>query len=302
MQKVFALISTMLVAILFCLYFSPEAVRIDNRTLYICIFLIAVAHCACLDKRMGAAVFILGVVYILFASNRESIVNNAPDLDAEIVVARYKESLDWLGKSPYSGFNHIIYNKGPNTDFYTSDKTTAVVNLPNVGKCDHTYLYHIVENYDKLKDITIFLPGSVDMGFKNENATRIINSLYSKQTSTIIGHAKNNVQMDMWDFTLDNWKTTDAVNHDDTVPDTTELAKIRPFGEWYRHHFGDLHITLYSPFGIMAISRKHIHNHPKSYYENLISELDKSPNPEVGHFFERAWVAVFHPMDGLVAL
>ena len=34
------------------------------------------------------------------------------------------------------------------------------------------------------------------------------------------------------------------------------------------------------------------------YYMDLIKDLDKSSNPEAGHYFERAWEAVFYPMTG----
>ena len=30
-------------------------------------------------------------------------------------------------------------------------------------------------------------------------------------------------------------------------------------------------------------------------YDKLIKELEVSSNPEVGHYFERAWAAVFGP-------
>ena len=43
-----------------------------------------------------------------------------------------------------------------------TDKVKKVISLKNLGKCDHTYFHHIVNNYNKLADVTIFLPGSID--------------------------------------------------------------------------------------------------------------------------------------------
>ena len=65
----------------------------------------------------------------------------------EIVVARYNETLGWLNEYPFNQFKYIIYNKGDN---YTFVKTGVqqIINLENVGRCDHTYLYHIIENYN----------------------------------------------------------------------------------------------------------------------------------------------------------
>jgi hypothetical protein len=47
--------------------------------------------------------------------------------------------------------------------------------------------------------------------------------------------------------------------------------------------------------GIFGIGKKHIIQHPKAYYEKLIQELNTHSNPEVGHYFERSWAAIFHP-------
>ena len=33
-----------------------------------------------------------------------------------------------------------------------------------------------------------------------------------------------------------------------------------------------------------------------SYYEDLIKGLSDHQSPEEGHFFERSWAAVFHPL------
>ena len=50
----------------------------------------------------------------------------------------------------------------------------------------------------------------------------------------------------------------------------------------------------------MGIQKSWIIQHPRSYYEKFIQELNKSSNPEVGHYFERAWVAIFHPMKDCI--
>lgn len=45
-----------------------------------------------------------------------------------------------------------------------------------------------------------------------------------------------------------------------------------------------------------AVSREHIHQHPKHWYEKLLAAVSNHSNPEDGHFLERSWVAVFHPI------
>ena len=68
-----------------------------------------------------------------------------------VVVSRYQENIDWADGIE----NGIIYNKGPTTPV----SRHPVITLPNVGREGHTYLYHIIQNYDQLPDHTCFLQG-----------------------------------------------------------------------------------------------------------------------------------------------
>eukprot|EP01034_Spumella_vulgaris_P024033 gene24033-30329_t len=47
---------------------------------------------------------------------------------------------------------------------------------------------------------------------------------------------------------------------------------------------------------MFAVSREHIHQHDIEYYRSLLKSLETHANPEDGHFIERSWVAVFHPI------
>jgi hypothetical protein len=45
----------------------------------------------------------------------------------------------------------------------------TVVNLPNVGRCDHTYAYHMSDMYWNLADVTIFIKDSYDPNSPQSN-------------------------------------------------------------------------------------------------------------------------------------
>ena len=68
-----------------------------------------------------------------------------------IVNARFNEDLKWL--EDFTDFNIHIYNKGNNIDLKN-------VVLPNIGREAHTYLTHIVNNYDNLDDFIVFCQGN----------------------------------------------------------------------------------------------------------------------------------------------
>ena len=67
-----------------------------------------------------------------------------------IVVANYNEDINWL--LPYED-SVIIYNKGTSK----IPPFSNVVSLPNVGREGHTYLHHIIENYDELSERITFI-------------------------------------------------------------------------------------------------------------------------------------------------
>ena len=216
----------------------------------------------------------------------------------ELVVARYNEDLHWLKQSPFSNYSVVCYNKGPNDAFYHSPKMKTV-HVKNVGRCDHTYLYHIVKNYDQLAEITLFLPGSVNMPHKMKKALQQIQEVEKHKTTVFLGrHYPEGVFEKCKDFQLDHWVASDKTNQQINQESHLKKANPRPFGRWYQKHFQDLHVEYISHFGILGISRDHIVQHPKSYYETLLKELDNDSNPEVGHYFERAWAAVFSPLKG----
>jgi hypothetical protein len=212
----------------------------------------------------------------------------------ELVIARYGEDLKWLNDSPFVQYQNIIYNKGMDDNFTTNEKTKRVVKLPNVGRCDETYLNHIVNHYSDLADITIFLPGSVDMSHKLSKAVSLIVNVEKHLDTVFIGQKYNNVREDLYDFQLDEWKASDAKNSQLNPETKLELATVRPFGKWYEKHF-QWDIQHVSYLGILGISKRDILNHPIDFYRNILTQLQNSSNPEVGHYVERSWEAIFHP-------
>jgi len=79
-------------------------------------------------------------------------------LKIEIVIARYNEDLSWLKKIPKS-IKITIYNKGLDDIEKIDGVKYDIIKLPNIGRESHTYLYHIINNYDNLAHKTIFCQG-----------------------------------------------------------------------------------------------------------------------------------------------
>jgi hypothetical protein len=214
----------------------------------------------------------------------------------EIIVSRFNEDLAWANEPPFSKYPVICYNKGINNN-YKVNNLKKEVKLNNVGRESHTYLYHIINNYENLADITVFLPGSVNTDIYNKwkRANILMNNIDTHDGSLFIGPKYKNVREDLYDFKINEYKSTNENNNLINHVNKLEMCSIRPYGKWYENKFPGIDIKYVSYNGIFAVSKEDILKKTKKYYENLIEELTNHPNPEAGHYFERSWVAVFYP-------
>lgn len=69
-------------------------------------------------------------------------------MNMELVVAHYRENLNWLS-----------FVDQPITIYSKDQPTENSIVLPNIGRESHTYIYHIVNNYNKLQEWTAFTQG-----------------------------------------------------------------------------------------------------------------------------------------------
>jgi hypothetical protein len=214
----------------------------------------------------------------------------------DLVVSYYKENLDWLNNKTDKIDTIYIYSKGNKSP--STSIPHVEISIENIGRCDHTYLYHIITNYDKLADVTIFTTGSTGaLKHKLKNFRLILANVFKTHNSCFLGQHENDVAKTQYDFKIDNYRSSNISNQEASAADILALASPRPFGRWYNKHFPGIKISHVVYYGVFAVSKKHIHAHPKSYYKKLIKEFPKDhSNPEVGHYFERSWVAVFHPL------
>lgn len=215
----------------------------------------------------------------------------------DIVISRYNEDLKWTLEEPFNEFQYIVYNKGDNEEF---EKTFVkqIINLKNVGRNDHTYLYHIVTNYENLNDIVVFLPGSVNMSYKKVKATELLNRLKKNNYNKAIfiaTYLKKGALIEFFNFKLDNWTASDSQNYKKNSENVLLPANIRPFGKWFLFNLGNITVNLYQWHGIFSIDKNDIIKHKKFRYERLMDQLECSSNPEVGHYIERSWPAIFYP-------
>ena len=218
------------------------------------------------------------------------------------MVSRYNEDLRWLDDSPFNEYEYIVYNKSDNDNFCKTN-VKSIIKLPNIGKCDHTYLYHIVNNFENLNEILVFLPGSLDISYKREKASDMLERIKKNnyKNAVFIGDYSTNVLKEFYNFTINFHRTSYSNNFENENSCHVSPASIRPFGKWYLHNFGNISINYYTFWGIFSVHKNDIIQHPKYRYEKLLSQLEVF-SPEAGHFTERSWGAIFYPMKSTKVL
>ncbi len=221
--------------------------------------------------------------------------SNIGSKSISIVVARYNEDLKWTLEEPFNKFKYIVYNKGDNDNFEKTN-VESIITLPNVGKCDHTYLYHVYNSYDNLADINVFLPGSIDMENKKNKAKSLLHNILISNRAVFECIEAHSIKTQLYNFTLDVWATSHDKNLEKNETVILEKSPIRPFGKWFENKFGEIDIKHLCFMGIFSIGKEDIKQHDKNRYLELLNELNHI-NPEVGHYIERSWAAIFYPLN-----
>jgi len=196
----------------------------------------------------------------------------------QIVVSRYNEDISWLLL-----FKNItlVYNKGNNEHLLSKFDT---IQLPNVGRESHTYLYHIVQNYDNLAEKTIFFQGKINDHkildiedyFKDDLFIAKFNKFDIEKLKVKISH-------------IGKWKS-------DLISGKMRRSNYIPY-VWLSNCIGiavDDEFTKIVWGANFSIHRDLILSKPKIFYENILRYIDDHINPEEGHFLERSWYMIFH--------
>ena len=194
----------------------------------------------------------------------------------EFVISQYKEDLDWL--APVANHCHI-YHKGGKVIPHFEYRQWQI--LPNVGREGHTYLHHIVNNYDYLADITVFLQGSLSTERWFGRAFKNIGEYVS------LAH-KNRFSCSSLEEKYSNWeRIKDVESEHHRAKDT--------FGKYWQDIFGYPHPQTIDVCyaGCFSVTRGLIQQHPIEFYKKILSTVDFSSDPIEGHYLERLWTSIF---------
>ncbi len=203
----------------------------------------------------------------------------APPETIELVVARYRERIEWTRNVPAS-IDVTIYDKGHDLAPEVSPRA-EVLTLDNVGFEAHTYLHHIVTRRDRLASVTVFCQG---------HPFDHVHDMHPFLRGLVAGSER--VDSFRWlGFIIDSddprgrrlfvpWRK----NHDGRELDLDGFCQQlfeAPAKPWSHFHVG----------AQFAVARSQILTRPAAFYERALAMCRSFP--DAGACYERVWDRVF---------
>jgi hypothetical protein len=180
------------------------------------------------------------------------------------VLSRYKEDDNtWHDMIAQSGYDIIVYDK------YEGENL-----LPNVGREGHTYIHHIIENYDDLPDEILFSQYDPRDHFRKKEE-RMQSFLNCK---------------------LLHFSGINATDFDKRVREREILWKSlsrKLFGNFQEKEVYKLIACGSTLNGVFKVSKEAILKHNVALYERALEMLSGEADPDEGYFFERMWKFLF---------
>jgi len=215
-----------------------------------------------------------------------------------VLITRYNEYIDWVRYIIDNVDFIYIYNKGPNENYFKmfdpAEYTHKIkfITLPNIGRIDHTLVYHILEHWENLPETIINLPGSVMMtqkkGFYLSSIMRKLPQLRSV-FSGFYGPRFHKVGQ-KFNYNIDEYQAEGVCNRNDNPFIKSEY---NDFQAWKKALIDERPMRYVAMRGMFSVAKENITHIDKKIYENLRDSLSVGDNIENGHFAERIWAHLF---------
>lgn len=192
-----------------------------------------------------------------------------------IVIAKYLEDTSWSSRARDYDIDVVVYDKSDPGVKHFEDRVVLGDNhikIMNVGRESHTYLTHIIDNYDNLYDFEIFLQGRISDHIcediwtqisKIDDDTKYIGFSCLRKYQCFSQSVRDELQRQFPDNRHVNLMDFDrAASGKYTDTDFFEIA----FG---RNTDPNLYFHI-SVHGIFGASKSAIRRHPKQIYQKYL--------------------------------
>jgi hypothetical protein len=192
--------------------------------------------------------------------------------NVQVVIAKYKEDSSWVSKIQHPV---IVYDKSENP-------IEGSIQRPNIGREGETFLYHIINNYDNLADVTVFLQGN-----PFEHLTILVGwraNLSDDEKNRVIYKLNNEVN-----------GNSSFSSFYQVLYNVNENCNGCPMNYYFNVFFGlKSNIFTVSPSAQYIVPKENIYRHPKSFYETLYKHITGENTHIFGYTLENLWYYIYN--------
>lgn len=249
---------------------------------------------------------------------------NESDKEIHIVLSHCKSDISWLSTFT-QGYKissmHVITKCGRAVKGAPAD--AVIIELPNIGRCDHTYAYYINHVLDRKKEgmdletsIVFFLKDDMSatnihqIGNWTDFATMLrLASSTNGFACGLGGHTSSSSKINvdnysafheknsLFNFRIEEYNRNTKGYKNDSVAFQSNFTNFGSFYDFYFQipHHQELVQVCYG--GVFAASYQNIKNVDSSMWENVEKALSRGNNIQEGHYMERAWASLLATPD-----
>ncbi len=192
-----------------------------------------------------------------------------------------KHKLTWL--NDIKDYVPVIYQKNDQLKTDEHFIQDGYIHIPNHGRCDYAFLWHIIHNYNNLADITIFT--KVNWKDNGINFSNLINNAEKYDYSEAGEYAEYHVWIDK-SVTLKSiphkGKHTSINDVSNPEKDNSHIFEADQTVDYYKHIFKNTPLPMsqliWGHGPCFAVSSRLIHNHPVEIYEWLLNRFHIESN------------------------
>jgi hypothetical protein len=207
--------------------------------------------------------------------------------DILVIIARYREDVSWAQRL---GYGHVVYDKG-------GDGGKNARPLPNIGREAHTYLTHIVNEYDGLSPLNVFLQGD-PFDHLDDRGRASVETL-RKQLEDVADRGMPFKGLAWFKLKCDRLGRPHDLKKPENRGRWPGWGRDIPVGEVFESLFDapmPQEIICRAPTGNFCVTGERIRTRPKAFYAHCLRLIESDPEDahNTGHAFERLWQHIFN--------
>lgn len=225
-------------------------------------------------------------------------------MNIDIITSTYNDLYKLSWKNNFLDNNFIIYHKNDilkNKEYIKHDNNN--ISIPNYGRCDYSFFWHIVNNYDKLADYNIFT--KINWKEQNINLEELVKKCF-KYDFCDVGVLP---EYHIWaSNTEEANEIKNQINHENIAVNLFSDCAVKSNRYiWYKKIFNNSKfpnpIILWGHGPCFSVSKKLIYRHPIHVYEYFLNlfEINCSNELESKIYhdeLQRFWKILFcHEID-----